>query len=66
MRSRDLSAHRLVTVSGMARAIDTCAHQGALATRTSTVADWGTGIDVLYPKENKKLADEVLATEEPS
>jgi len=27
-----------------------------------TVAVWGTGIDVIYPKENKKLAEEILAT----
>jgi DNA processing protein len=62
MLSRDLAARRLVIVSGMARGIDTCAHKGALAARTPTVAVWGTGIDVVYPKENKKLADEIIAT----
>jgi DNA processing protein len=62
MLSRDLAARRLVIVSGMARGIDTCAHKGALAARTPTVAFWGTGIDVVYPKENKKLADEIIAT----
>ena len=62
MLSRDLAARRLVIVSGMARGIDTCAHKGALAARTPTIAVWGTGIDVVYPKENKKLADEILAT----
>ena len=46
----------------MARGIDTCAHKGALAARMPTIAVWGTGIDVVYPKENKKLADEILAT----
>ncbi len=35
--------------------------QGALAARMPTVAVWGTGIDVVYPKENKKLAEEILA-----
>jgi DNA processing protein len=45
----------------MARGIDTCAHKGALAARTPTIAVWGTGIDVAYPKENKKLADEIIA-----
>ena len=48
--------------SGMARGIDSCAHRGALAARMPTVAVWGTGIDVVYPKENKKLAEEILAT----
>ena len=62
MLSRDLAARRLVIVSGMARGIDTCAHKGALAAHTPTIAVWGTGIDVVYPKENKKLADEIIAT----
>lgn len=60
--SRDLAARRLVIVSGMARGIDSCAHKGALAARMPTVAVWGTGIDVVYPKENRKLAEEILAT----
>jgi DNA processing protein len=59
--SRDLAARRLVIVSGMARGIDTCAHKGALAARAQTVAVWGTGIDVVYPKENRKLAEDILA-----
>lgn len=62
MLSRDLAARRLLIVSGMARGIDTAAHKGALAARMPTLAVWGTGIDVVYPKENKKLAEEILAT----
>jgi len=61
MLARDLAARRLLVVSGMARGIDSCAHKGALAARMPTVAVWGTGIDVVYPKENKKLAEEILA-----
>ncbi len=61
MLARDLAARRMLVVSGMARGIDTCAHKGALAARMPTVAVWGTGIDVIYPKENKKLAEEILA-----
>jgi len=61
MLSRDLAARRLLIVSGMARGIDSCAHKGALAARTPTIAVWGTGIDVVYPKENKKLAEDILA-----
>jgi DNA processing protein len=60
--SRDLAARRLLIVSGMARGIDSCAHRGALAERMPTVAVWGTGIDVVHPKEKKKLAEEILAT----
>ncbi len=62
MLSRDLAARRLLIVSGMARGIDSSAHRGALAARMPTVAVWGTGVDVVYPKENKKLAEEILAT----
>lgn len=62
MLARDLSARRLLVVSGMARGIDSCAHKGALAARMPTLAVWGTGIDVVYPKENKKLAEDILAT----
>jgi DNA processing protein len=61
MISRDLAVRRLLIISGMARGIDSCAHKGALAARMPTVAVWGTGIDVVYPKENKKLAEEILA-----
>ncbi len=60
--ARDLAVRRLLIVSGMARGIDSCAHRGALAARMPTVAVWGTGIDVVYPKENKKLAEEILTT----
>ncbi|MGB8261872.1 MAG: DNA-processing protein DprA, partial [Terracidiphilus sp.] len=49
-----------VILSGMARGIDSSAHRGALAARMPTIAVWGTGIDVVYPKENKKLAEEIL------
>ncbi len=62
MLARDLAARRLLIISGMARGIDSCAHKGALEARRPTVAVWGTGIDVIYPKENKKLAEEILAT----
>ncbi|MGO9777314.1 MAG: DNA-processing protein DprA [Terracidiphilus sp.] len=62
MLARDLAVRRLLIISGMARGIDSSAHKGALAARMPTVAVWGTGIDVIYPKENKKLAEEILAS----
>src|SRR3569833_2393238 len=61
MLARELAARRLVIVSGMARGIDTCAHKGALSARSPNIAVWGSGIDVVYPKENRKLAEEILA-----
>jgi len=62
MLGRDLSARGMLVVSGMARGIDTYAHKGALAAGRPTLAVWGTGADVIYPKENKKLAEDILAT----
>jgi len=56
----DLAARGLVIVSGMARGIDSAAHRGALTAHGPTVAVWGTGIDVAYPKENEKLAERIL------
>jgi DNA processing protein len=57
---RDLAARGLVVVSGLARGIDACAHQGAIsAPGGETVAVLGTGIDVVYPKENKKLLGKI-------
>jgi DNA processing protein len=46
----------------MARGVDTAAHKGALDAGGKTVAVWGTGIDVIYPKENKKLAESIVAS----
>ncbi len=61
MLSRDLARRGLVVLSGLARGVDTCAHKGALEAGGATVAVWGTGIDVIYPKENKRLAEEIVA-----
>jgi DNA processing protein len=61
MLSRDLAQRGMAVFSGMARGVDTCAHKGALEAGGTTVAVWGTGIDVIYPKENKRLAEEIVA-----
>jgi DNA processing protein len=62
MLSRELAARGMVIQSGMARGVDTEAHKGALDAKGKTVAVWGTGIDVIYPKENKRLAETIVAT----
>jgi DNA processing protein len=59
--SRELASRGIVILSGMARGVDTKAHEGALEAGGKTVAVWGTGVDVIYPKENKKLAENILA-----
>ncbi len=58
--SCDLAARGLIITSGMARGVDTAAHRGALAAKGRTVAVFGTGIDVIYPRENEKLAKQIL------
>ena len=58
--SRDLARRGMTIMSGMARGVDTCAHKGTLDAGGLTVAVWGTGIDVIYPKENKKLAEQIV------
>jgi DNA processing protein len=45
----------------MARGVDTASHRGAIAAKGKTVAVLGTGIDVMYPKENTRLAEQILA-----
>jgi DNA processing protein len=62
MLSRDLANRRMTILSGMARGVDTAAHKGALAANGATVAVWGTGLDVVYPKENKKLAEQIITS----
>ncbi len=59
--ARDLAGRGLVIVSGLARGIDSSAHKGACsAPAGATVGILGNGIDVIYPKENKKLYAQVV------
>ena len=57
---RELAARGLVIVSGLARGIDAIAHQGAMDAHGRAIGVLGTGVDVCYPKENKKLYEKVL------
>jgi DNA processing protein len=58
--SRDLANCGLVIISGMARGIDSIAHKGAVEARGCTIAVFGTGVDVIYPRENRKLSEQIL------
>jgi DNA processing protein len=57
--AREFAEHGVTVVSGMARGVDTCAHHAALAAGGRTVAVLGSGVDVCYPSENRRLSDEI-------
>lgn len=57
----DLAARGVTIVSGLARGIDSAAHRGALRVGGRTLAVLGSGVDVIYPRENRELAALIAA-----
>ncbi len=57
--ARGLAANRITIVSGLARGVDTIAHRAALEVGGRTVAVFASGLDTIYPPENRNLAAEI-------
>lgn len=59
--SMELAVRGITIVSGLARGIDSCAHQGCLDGEGTTIAVMGSGFMHIYPPQNKRLAEEIYS-----
>lgn len=57
--SKELAENGLTVVSGLARGIDSIAHRSTLNQNGRTIAVVGSGLDVIYPPENRKLFNDI-------
>ncbi len=55
-----LTEQGIAVVSGLARGVDTLAHATTIRSGGRTLAVLGSGVDVIYPSENRRLADQLL------
>ncbi len=58
--SYNLARKNVIIVSGLARGIDSFSHYGTIKANGKTIAVLGNGLDIIYPKENKRLANEII------
>lgn len=56
----NLSKNNIITVSGLARGIDSFCHKGSIEANSRTIAVVAHGLDMIYPKENRNLAIKIL------
>lgn len=57
--TKNLNSYNITIISGGARGIDTCAHKNTILSKGNTIVVLGCGIDVIYPKENYSLFNEI-------
>lgn len=57
--AKTLALEGITVVSGMAEGIDSAAHRGALDGGGKTIAVWGSSLDIIFPKSNRSLAEEI-------
>lgn len=60
--SKEFARKNIVVISGLARGIDTFAHQGTISKNGKTIAVIGCGLDVIYPPENEELYKQIIQT----
>ena len=58
--SYNLAKQGITIVSGLAKGIDSYSHIGALQAKGKTIAIIGSGLDIIYPKENEQLAKKII------
>ncbi len=58
--AKRLAEHNITVVSGLARGVDGIAHQAALNAGGRTLAVLGCGVDIIYPPEHRKLAEQII------
>ena len=58
--ARDLCYQGLTIVSGLALGVDSLAHKEAVNTKMRTIAVLGNGLDMIYPIQNKVLAEQII------
>lgn len=60
--SQELAQKEITIISGMAKGIDSYSHIGCIKAGGKTIAVLGSGIDIIYPKENSVLYNKILST----
>ena len=60
--AKGLAKKNIITVSGLARGIDSISHKSTLQAKGKTIAVIGSGLDIIYPRENINLAKEIIKT----